>query len=96
MEALQAVERVGADEDIAVGDNLLPASCLLFAVLLGVVFTVELYEGDYLGIFLIPVFKFLYTLLILVPFVGSRVTDHDAFCKADTDNCLKLFDQGGN
>ena len=69
MEASQTVEGVGADEGVSVGDVLLPASGLPFAVLLGVVLTVELSEGDCLGIFLMPAVKFLYTLLILVPFV---------------------------
>lgn len=83
---------MGADEGVAVGDILLPASGLPFAVLLGVVLMVELPERDRLGIFLMPAFKFLYTLLILVPFVCSRVTDHNASCKADTDKCTDAYD----
>ena len=83
---------MGADEGVAVGDVLLPASGLPFAVLLGVVLTVELPEGDCLGIFLMPAVKFLYTLLIHVPFVCSRVTDHNASCKADTDKCADAYD----
>ena len=69
MGAVQAVEGVGTDEGVAVGDVLLPASGLPFAVLLGVVLTVELPEGDCLGIFLMPAVKFLDALLILVSFV---------------------------
>ena len=83
---------MGADEGVAVGDVLLPASGLPFAVLLGVVLTVELPEGDCLCIFLMPAFKSLYTLLILVPFVCSRVTDNNASCKADTAKCANADD----
>ena len=60
---------MGADEGVAIGDVLLPGTGLPFAILLGVVLTVELSEGDCFGVFLMPAFKFLYTLLILVPFV---------------------------
>ena len=83
---------MGADEGVAVGDVMLPASCLPFSVLLGIVLTVELSEGDCVGLFLMPEFKFHYTLLILVPFVCSRVTDHNASYKADTDKCSDAYD----
>ena len=92
VEAFQTVEGVGADDGVAVGDVMLPASGLPFTVLLRVVLTVELSEGDCLGIFLMPAVKFLYTLLILVPFVCSRVTDHDAPHQADADKCADTYD----
>ena len=60
---------MGADNGIAVSDVLLPASGLQFAVLLRIVLTVELPEGDRLGIFLMPVVKILYALFVLVSFV---------------------------
>ena len=92
MESFQAVDGVGVDEGVAVGDVLLPASGLPFAVLLGVVFTVELSEGDCLGIFLMPPIKFCDALLVLVSFVCSRVTDHDAPHQADADKCADTYD----
>ena len=69
VEAFQAVYGVGVDEGVSVGDVLLPASGLPFTVLLGIVLTVELPEGDCLGIFLMPAVKFIYALLVLVSFV---------------------------
>ena len=60
---------VGADEGVAVGDVLLPASGLPFTVLLGVVLTVEFPEGDSLSVFLMPAVKFLYALFEFVSFV---------------------------
>ena len=65
MEVYQAVEGVGTDEGVAVGDILLPVSGLPFMVFLGVVFTVELSEGDCLCIILMPSVKFLDALLVL-------------------------------
>ena len=41
-------------QGVAVGDVLLPAAGLPFAVLLGKVFAVELSEGDGFGIIIIP------------------------------------------
>ena len=76
-----------SDEGVAVSDVLLPASGLPFAVLLGVVLTIELSEGNRFGIFLMPPIKFRDALLVLVSFVCSRVTDHDAPHQADTDKC---------
>ena len=83
---------MGADQGVVVGDILLPTYGLPFAVLLGVVFTVELSEGDCLDIFLMPAVKFVYALLIFVSFVCSRVTDHDAPHQADADKCADADD----
>ena len=69
IEVFQAVEGMGADEGVAVGDVLLPASGLPFAVLLGKVLSVELPEGDCLGVVLMPAIKLVDTLLVLVLFV---------------------------
>ena len=92
MESFQAVKGVGSDEGVAVGDVLLPASSLPFTVLLGIVLTVELSEGDCVGIFLMPQIKFCDALLVLVYFVCSRVTDHDAPHQADADKCADTYD----
>ena len=54
VELAEAVEGVGAAEGVVVGDVLLPAAGLPFAVLLGEVFAVELSEGDGLGVVVIP------------------------------------------
>lgn len=83
---------MGVDEGVAVGYVVLPASGLPFAVLLGVVLTVELSERDCLGIFLMPAVKFCDALLVLVSFVCSRVTDHDAPHQADADKCADTYD----
>ena len=87
MEVFQAVEGVGADEGVAISYVMLPAPGLPFTVLLRIVLTVELSEGDCLGIFLMPPIKFRAALLLLVSFVCSRVTDHDAPQQADADKC---------
>lgn len=71
VKAFQAVEGVGSDEGVAVGDVLLPASGLPFSVLLVVVLSVELSEGDCLYIFLMPAVKFLDELLVIVSFVDG-------------------------
>ncbi len=60
---------MGVDEGVAVGDVLLPASGLPFAVFLGVVLSVELSEGDCLSVVLMPAVKLVDTLLVLVLFV---------------------------
>ena len=46
VETFQSVEGVGADEGVAVGDVLLPASVLPFTVILGIVLTVELSDAE--------------------------------------------------
>ena len=69
VEVFQAVERMGVDEGVAVGDVLLPASGLPFSVFLGVVLSVELAERDCLCIFLMPAVKLVNALLVLVFFV---------------------------
>ena len=51
VEVFQAVEGVNADEGVAEGYVLLPASGLSFKVLFGVVLSVELPEVNCLGIF---------------------------------------------
>lgn len=53
IEAFQAGEGVGVAEGVAVGDVLLPAAGLPFAVLLGDVLAVELSEGYGFGLVLI-------------------------------------------
>ena len=60
---------MGVDEGVAVGDVLLPASGLPFAVFLGEVLSVELAEGDCLGIVLMPAVKLDDALFVLVFFV---------------------------
>ncbi len=68
VDVFQAVEGVGLYEGIAVGDVLLPASGLPFAVFLGVVLSIELAEGDCLCIFLMPAVKLVDALFVLVLF----------------------------
>ena len=68
---------MGSDDGVAVGDVLLPVSGLTFTVLLGVVLTVELPEGDYFGVFLMPAVEFLYALFVFVSFVIRRVRHHN-------------------
>ena len=46
VEAFQSVEGMGSDEGVPVGDVLLPASGLPFAVLLGRVLTIELPDAE--------------------------------------------------
>ncbi len=48
---------MGVDEGVAVGDVLLAASGLPVAVFLGVVLSVELPEGDCLGVVLMTAIK---------------------------------------
>ncbi len=57
------------DEGVAVGDVMLPAAGLPFAVFLGEVLSVELPEGDYLGVVLMPAIKLIDALFVLVFFV---------------------------
>ncbi len=65
----QAIEGMGTEEGIAVGDVLLPASGFPFAVFLWVGLAVELPEGDCLGIVLMPAVKLVDALFVLVFFV---------------------------
>ncbi len=51
------MEGMGADEGVAVGDVLLPASGLPFSVFLWIVLAVELSEGDCLGVVLMTAIK---------------------------------------
>ena len=54
----QAVEAVGTDKGVTVAYVLLPAPGLPFSVLLGAILSVELYERDCFGVFLMPAAKF--------------------------------------
>ena len=83
---------MGTDEGVAVGDVLLPASGLPFAILLGVVITIDLSEGNRFGIFLVPAVEFLYALLVFVSFVRCDVRHHKAPHQADADKCTDTYD----
>ncbi len=80
---------MGVDEGVAVGDVLLPASGLPFLGFLGVVVSVELPDGDCLGVVLVPAVKLVDTLLVLVLFVCGGVAHHYATHKADADECAE-------
>ena len=92
MQVFRAVEGVGADKGVSVGDVLLPASGLPFTVLLGVVLMVELSEGDCFGVFLMPAVEFLYALFVCVSFVRHRGRYHDAPHQADANKCAYTYD----
>ena len=87
MLVFQAVEGMGADERVAIGDVLLSASGLPSAVLLRIVLTIELSERVRLGIFLMPLVKFVYALLVFVSFVCCGFRNHYAPYNANADNC---------
>lgn len=70
VEVFQAGEGIGVAEGVAVGDVLLPASGLPFAVLLWEVFAVKLSECDGFGVVLIPSVELLDAVLIIVLCIG--------------------------
>ncbi len=70
MEVFQAEEGVGADEGVAEGDVLLPASGLPFTVFLGEVLAVELPEGYCLGVVLMPAVKLQHASLMSIDWNG--------------------------